>query len=79
MAREIDRIEHQPTYGVTVELGGEIVAMVDGDSVIVDGAEADRWWSWHDADYDRAYATTAEAEAACAAWVLGWSDVGPER
>jgi hypothetical protein len=39
----------------------------------------EQWWAWHDEDYDRTYATMQEAEAACAAWVRGESDVGPDR
>jgi hypothetical protein len=39
-----------------------------------------RWWAWHDESYERwVYATTEDAEAACAAWVRGESDVGPDR
>jgi hypothetical protein len=39
----------------------------------------EQWWTWHDEDYDRMYESMQEAEAACAAWVRGESDVGPER
>lgn len=39
---------------------------------------AEAWWTWHDEAYDRHYATMAEAEVACAAWVAGERDAaGP--
>jgi hypothetical protein len=40
----------------------------------------EQWWGWHDKDYSRwDYETVQEAEIACAAWVRGESDVGPDR
>jgi hypothetical protein len=40
----------------------------------------EQWWAWHDEDYSRwEYETVQEAEIACAAWVRGESDVGPDR
>lgn len=41
--------------------------------------EEDAWWAWHDEDPDRHHYTMAEADGACAAWVRGESDVGPDR
>lgn len=39
---------------------------------------ASDWWAWHEADYSRVFSTQEEADAACAAWVAGDSDTGPD-
>jgi hypothetical protein len=39
----------------------------------------EQWWAWHDEDYSRWDYEMQEAEAACAAWARGESDVGPDR
>lgn len=57
-------------------------ALADDAAVIdfaVDDAAADAWWEWHDADRSRTYSTMDEAETACADWVSGRSDIGPDR
>jgi hypothetical protein len=36
------------------------------------------WWAWHDRTCQQ-YPSMAEAMEACAAWVHGESDVGPEQ
>lgn len=35
------------------------------------------WWTWHDAEADRASGSVEEAEARASAWAAGESDDGP--
>jgi hypothetical protein len=63
---------------VCVEYAEEI-ASEDPSLLYIDtDDEEGAWWVWHDMVFGR-YSSTEEAEAACAAWLSGESDEGPDR
>ena len=63
---------------VCVEYAEEIAIEDPGLLYLDTDDEEGAWWVWHDMVFGR-YSSTADAEAACAAWVAGESDEGPER
>lgn len=72
-------VEHDPEWSEILESEDPADYTDDGQAQETATLE-EQWWAWHDADYSRwDYETVQEAEAVCAAWVRGESDVGPER
>lgn len=71
-----------PTEGELLDITADNaieIAEEDPSLIWADVDDETAWWAWHDADSSRHYSTTEEAEAACAAWVSGDSDDGPDR
>jgi len=63
---------------VCVEYAEEIASEDPGLLYLDTDDEAGAWWMWCDMIFGR-YPSTEDAEAACAAWLSGESDEGPDR